>query len=43
VCKDELAAHGNGLANEGEGLDLNHLTPEDAAEFLWRHFAARLN
>jgi hypothetical protein len=46
LVQDELALRalmGMAWANEGEGLDLNHLTPEDAAEFLWRRFAARLN
>ena len=46
LVQDELALRalmGMAWANEGEGLDLNYLTPEDAAEFLWRRFAARLN
>jgi YD repeat-containing protein len=46
LVQDELALRalmGMAWGKEGEGLDLNHLTPEDAAEFLWRRFAARLN
>jgi hypothetical protein len=32
-----------GWGKEGEGLDLDRLTPETAAEYLWRRFTSRLN
>jgi hypothetical protein len=32
-----------GWGDEGKGLNLKQLTPEDAAEYLWRSFVSRLN
>lgn len=46
LVHDELALSalmGMAWNNESEGLDLNHLTAEEASEFLWRRFTAGLN
>jgi hypothetical protein len=32
-----------GWGDEDKGLDLNQLSPEGAAEYLWRRFASRLD
>jgi len=45
LVQDELALKplmGDFGGRAGEGLNLEHLTPEEAAEFLWRRFASRI-
>jgi hypothetical protein len=45
LVRDELALKplmGDSGGRAGEGLNLEHLTPEEAAEFLWRRFTSRL-
>jgi len=44
LVRDELALKplmGDFGGRAGEGLNLEHLTPEEAAEFLWRRFTSR--
>lgn len=45
LVHDELALKplmGDFGGRAGEGLNLEHLTPEEAAEFLWRRFTSRV-
>jgi hypothetical protein len=45
LVRDELALTplmGDFGGRAGEGLNLEHLTPEQAAEYLWRRFTSRL-
>jgi len=45
LVQDELALKplmGDFGGRAGEGLNLEHLTPEEAAEFLWRRFTSRV-
>jgi TIR domain len=46
LARDELALKplmGDFGGRAGEGLNVEHLTPEEAAEFLWRRFTSRLS
>jgi hypothetical protein len=46
LADDELALRplmGSMGGHEAEGLNLEHLTAEDAAEYLWRRFTSRLD